>query len=106
VEEPSPGGGPAKGAPAAHPIVGAKPVGASPIGAMLVGAMPVGAMPVWSSSNPLAATTAAPAAIPKTGSGVVTTGARSCSDSRWVTSGIAAPPPTVATAEILPSGIR
>ena len=69
--------------------------------------MPVGAMPVWRLvESERRRPTAAPAAMASAGSGVVTTGARSCSESRWVTSGMAAPPPTVATAETLASGIR
>ena len=64
-------------------------------------AIPVGAMPVGASPSRLwLATSAAPAAMFSSAWGVVTTGARSCSDSRCVTSGIAAPPPTVAIAEI------
>ncbi len=64
------------------------------VGSSAAGARPVGA---WASMLSLA-TSAAPAATFSAASGVVTTGARSRSDSRWVTSGMAAPPPTVATA--------
>ena len=56
--------------------------------------------------GPPAASSAAPAAAFSAGCGVVTTGTRNCSDSRWVTNGIAAPPPTVATAESEAAGIR
>jgi len=38
------------------------------------------------------------------GCGVVTTGARRCSERRWVISGMRAPPPTVATADTLAAG--
>ena len=57
--------------------------------------MPVGA----SADSPRSASSAAPAATLSWDCGVVTTGARSRSDSRWVTSGMPAPPPTVATAD-------
>jgi hypothetical protein len=64
--------------------------------------MPVGA----SAPKPVAAAAAAPAAMTSCGWGVVTTGARSRSDRLCVTIGTAAPPPTVATAETLASGMR
>src|SRR6476659_548256 len=46
----------------------------------------------------------APSAAVSCGCGVVTTGARRCSESRWVIKGMRAPPPTVATAETLVAG--
>jgi hypothetical protein len=54
---------------------------------------------VASPAGPCAASTAAPAAVFNAGAGVVMTGNRSSSESRCVTNGMAAPPPTVATAE-------
>ena len=54
---------------------------------------------------PVPASTAAPVAAANPGWGSVTMGTRSCSDSRWVINGIAAPPPTVATADRLATGI-
>ena len=77
---------------------GARPVGAS----AAVGASPVGA----SEAVPRAARIAAPTAAVAPGRGVVTTGARKSSDSRWLITGIAAPPPTVATAARRDAGIR
>ena len=50
-------------------------------------------------------TSAAPAATLSCDWGVVTTGARSRADSCWVTSGMLAPPPTVATAEMFATGM-
>ncbi len=70
---------------------------------MPVGASAAGAMPVAASA--LSATSAAPAATLSWDCGVVTTGARSRVDSCWVTSGMFAPPPTVATAETFASGM-
>ena len=55
---------------------------------------PVGA----SASAPNAANSAAPTAALRAGCGVVTTGSRVCSESRCVTRGILAPPPTTASA--------
>ena len=52
------------------------------------------------------AISAAPSAAVSCGCGVVTTVVRRCSESRWVISGMRAPPPTVATAEMLASGTR
>src|SRR6185295_3114136 len=86
-------------APAAQPA--AMPVGASAAAASPVGAIPVGA----SASSARSATNAAPAATLNCDCGVVTTGVRSRSDSCWVTSGMLAPPPTVATADKLATGM-
>ncbi len=71
------------------------------VGASAALAMPVGA----SADSPRSASSAAPAATLSWDCGVVTTGARSRSDSRWVTSGMLAPPPTVATAARPATGI-
>ena len=81
-------------APAAQPAA----VGAMPVGVSAAGAIPVAASAV-------SAMSAAPAATLNCDCGVVTTGARSRVDSCWVTSGMFAPPPTVATAEMLVAGM-
>ena len=79
--------------PPSRPRSGAMPVGVSAAGAIPVAASAVSAM------------SAAPAATLNCDCGVVTTGARSRVDSCWVTSGMFAPPPTVATAETLVAGM-
>ena len=75
-------------APAAHAA------GAIPVGVSAAADSPVGA----SAARSRSASSAAPAATFSCDCGVVMTGTRNCSDSRWVTSGMPAPPPTVATA--------
>lgn len=82
-------------------------VAAHAVGAMLVGASAaVTAIPVGASfAIPRCAMMAAPVAAARPGVGMVITGTRSCSDRRWVIIGIAAPPPTVATAARLAAGI-
>ena len=58
----------------------------------------------WPCQRPGRGTRSAPSAAVSCGCGVVTTGAQRCSESRWVISGMRAPPPTVATAETLAAG--
>ena len=72
--------------------------GPSPSGRRQTVAIPVAA-------SALSASTAAPAATFSCDCGVVTTGARSRVDSCCVTSGMFAPPPTVATAEMSDSAM-